>query len=321
MTVSRSDHHFSMAPLQGFTDFAFRKVFHEVIGGIENYYIPYISVGPGHAIRNSALRDILPENNQAIPVIPQILCGNRQELIFLADRLVDAGYSMLNLNLGCPYPMAVKRGRGTGLLENTPALTEILDTLFSHYSFNVSIKFRAGITDSNVILRQIQLLKKYPFQTYIFHPRTAIQLYKGTADPLLFRQLTGESRQKMVYNGDLLDRPDFIRLTKLLPDQSQWMVGRGLLKNIFLLEELSGHPSSPSYQQEKLLYFHEQLLHTYQQSLTDPGHVLNKMKEFWIYFSSHFSDQHKVLKLVKKIRNQSDYPPIILEIFRNFLII
>ena len=138
---------FSLAPLQGFTDFVFRRCYHQVFGDIQAYYIPYISFGPGHKIRNSQLRDLLPENNQGVPVTPQILCSDVEEMNRLAEMVKNYGYSKLNLNMGCPYPMATNRGRGSALLEKPDELKRMFDQLFSKFGFEVSVKFRAGMTD------------------------------------------------------------------------------------------------------------------------------------------------------------------------------
>ncbi|WP_299578559.1 tRNA-dihydrouridine synthase family protein [uncultured Sunxiuqinia sp.] len=294
------DHHFYLAPLQGFTDFVYRRCHHQLIGSIDEFYIPYLAIGPGKKIRNSQLRDCLPENNIDMPVVPQILCANADELKLLASELQQMGYSKVNLNLGCPYPMATKRGRGTALLENTTALKAVLDNLFSDFNFQVSVKFRSGMTDEQTILNQFELLQNYPFEKLIFHPRTAKQLYKGQANRKLFAQLVALSDKPLVYNGDISSKADIDEILQLVPSQRTWMIGRGILSDPLLINQLKGETISEQEALQLKMQFHQQVLDAYRAWLQDDGHVLMKMKQFWSYFANSFPNPAKTYKPIKK---------------------
>lgn len=309
---------FYLAPLQSFTDFAYRKSYHRLFGGFEAYYIPYIASGPGEKIRNSQLRDLLPEHNDGIPVVPQILCANPDELISLAKRVEDFGYKKLNLNLGCPYPMATNRGRGSALLEKPDELKAILDALFNQFQFEVSVKFRAGMTDDHAVFKLIDLLKSYPISQYTFHPRTANQLYKGEADRQLFSEFSREFGQPLVYNGDIQTAADIDEIRTLVPSQTEWMVGRGILTNPFLLAELRGEATSTESKNQLKQEFHQAFFDEYRKTFSDDGQVLMKMKGFWTYFSESFSNPHKAFKLVKKASSLQKYDAAIATIFREF---
>lgn len=309
---------FSLAPLQGFTDFVFRRCYHQVFGDIHAYYIPYISFGPGNKIRNSQLRDLLPENNQDIPVIPQILCSNVDEMHRLAGMIENDGYTKLNLNMGCPYPMATNRGRGSALLEKPDELKRIFDQLFSNFQFEVSVKFRAGMTDENAIFKLIPILKAYPFSKLIFHPRTADQLYKGTANRELFARFAQEINLPIVYNGDLNTPADLEQIRQLNPTQSEWMLGRGILSDPFLIRKIENHLPEIQQQRELKREFHECIFNEYQRHYTDQGQVLMKMKAFWSYFANSFSNPQKAFKPVKKASSLDKFKANYPSIFQNF---
>lgn len=296
-----------LAPLQGFTDFNYRKCYHQVFGNIDEYYIPYISIGSGSKIRNSQHREILPENNGQVPVVPQILCGNVDELKRLATELKQFDYPRINLNLGCPYPMATKKGRGTGLLENTEMLKQVLDSLFSNFDFTVSVKFRAGLENENTILKRTELLKSYPFEKLIFHPRNAKQLYKGVADRKLFAEVSQMIEHPLVYNGDVVSNDDLAEIKELVPNQNEWMIGRGILTNPFLSSELNGVFFSKEEKLEKLLQFHDSIFESHVQTWSDHGIALNKLEQFWSYFSLSFVQGRKIYKAVKKAKNLTAY--------------
>ncbi len=313
-----SNHHYYLAPLQGFTDLVYRRVYHRLFANIDAYYIPYISLGPGNKIRNSQLRELLPANNEGIPVVPQILCANVSEMRELAKVVQDNDYSELNLNMGCPYPMATNRGRGAALLEQPDELREILDALFAEFNFSVSIKFRAGLTNEQTIFQLIELLQAYPIRQSIFHPRTANQLYKGEANRALFTQLSQSLSQPLVYNGDLNTLADRDEICQQVPQQNEWMLGRGLLSDPFLVSRLKGEIPTATEQQELRLEFHRQVLEEYQRQFADEGQVLQKMKAFWSYFANAFSNPHKAYKPVKKASSLSKFKLAYPEIFRQY---
>ncbi|PTN08980.1 tRNA-dihydrouridine synthase [Mangrovibacterium marinum] len=307
---------FHLAPLQGFTDFVYRKCYHQLFGNINAYYIPYISLGPGAKIRNSQLRDLLPENNQEVPVVPQVLCSNLSELRELAPIIRDFGYSKLNLNMGCPYPMATNRGRGSALLEKPDELQQMFDLLFSKFNFEVSVKFRAGITDEEPIFKLIPLLRAYPFSQHIFHPRTAKQLYKGQANRDLYARFVEAFGQPVVYNGDISTASDIAQLQQLVPTQHEWMIGRGILSDPFLIARINKQLPDPTTQTEMKRTFHELVFEEYQRHFSDNGQVLMKMKSFWSYFANSFSNPHKAFKIVKKASSLTKFKASYPETFR-----
>ena len=170
------------APLQGFTDFTFRKAVSETFGGVDKYFIPYLSFSKGREIKKSQLREILPENNPNLPVVPQVLFSDQEELFDLISILMDYGYQEINLNLGCPYPMATNKGRGAAWLQKPEALNEILEQLFRKaLPAKFSVKMRAGMSDDQDAKAIFEVLNHFPIEELIFHPRTASQMYEGKA--------------------------------------------------------------------------------------------------------------------------------------------
>ncbi|HEY3372218.1 MAG TPA: tRNA-dihydrouridine synthase family protein [Prolixibacteraceae bacterium] len=306
------------APLQGFTDFTYRNVFHEVYGGVTKYFIPYLSYGKGKEIKKSQLKEIMPLNNKALPAIPQVLFSDSTELFELVSILIDNGYSEINLNLGCPYPMATNRGRGAAWLEKPAALKETLGELFGKgWQAKFSVKMRAGMTDSQDALEVFEVLNQFPLEEIIYHPRTAKQMYTGKADPSLFAQALPLVKHSLVYNGDLFSVSDLQELKALLPDQHSWMTGRGLLMDPSLALQLNGQEMDEKMRKQKKKEFHDLLFEQYAERLQGGGHLLARMNQFWTYFCESFENPHKAMKLVKKSSNVLKYNAAVVEIFRD----
>ncbi len=307
------------APLQGLTDFNFRNILAETFGGIDKYFVPYLSFGKRREIKRSHLREILPENNSELATVPQILFSDYGELNDLVEVIFQYGYSEINLNLGCPYPMVTNKGRGSALLLNAEKLDEILNQLFSRFtSIRFSVKMRAGMNDDHDFVKIFEVLADYPLEELIFHPRTAAQMYNGKTKPELFAEAMFLSKHSLVYNGDIVSASGFQELGTKFPEQMNWMIGRGLLANPALAMQLRGEVFPENTLREKLRNFHDRLFEAYSLRLEGSGHILQRMNQFWAYFSESFSDPHKVMKLIKKSGNLQKYNAAVSEIFNRF---
>ena len=307
------------APLQGFTDFNFRKALAESFGGIDKYFIPYLSYGKGREIKKSQLREVFPENNGSLPVVPQVLFSDQTELFDLITILIDYGYQEINLNLGCPYPMATNRGRGAAWLEKPEVLNEILQQLYAKgFPAKFSVKMRAGMTNDQNFKVILEVLNQFSLEEVIFHPRPASQMYDGKANQQLFVDAISQVKHPLVYNGDIFSMADLQELKKLLSEQDSWMIGRGLLTNPALAAQLKGEVFEPKALLIKMREFHDQLLEAYSARLQGDGHIVMKMSQFWTYFSESFENPHKAMKLVKKSSSLLKYNAAVTEIFRSF---
>jgi len=265
------------------------------------------------------MRDVEQGNNQQLPVIPQVLVANADELSKLVAIVIQNGYGQLNLNLGCPYPMATNKGRGTGLLENADQLKNVLEVLFGEYDLKVSVKLRSGLNDHETCMERLSLINSFPFEKVIFHARTADQMYKGKADAAVFGRFKAGCDHPVVYNGDLFSLKDYLHLKELFPKQKEWMLGRGILMNPFLPKQIKDGNELVSGKNEQLLEFHDLIFQQYAESMDDKGHILNKMQQFWIYFSENFSEPRKVLKIISKTKKLEDYQKNVVKAFNQFL--
>jgi len=307
------------APLQGFTDFDFRRTLNETFGGIDKFFVPYLSYGKGREIKKSQFREVFPENNTGLQTVPQVLFADFEELNDLVKILVDYGYSEINLNLGCPYPMVTNKGRGAVVLLYPEKLDEMLGLLFSKYpGIRFSVKMRAGMTDDHSFVKIFEVLNNYLFEEVIFHPRTASQMYYGKANPQLFAEALRLSKHRLVYNGDIVSVAAFQELQTQFHEQCDWMIGRGLLANPALAAQIKGEIFPDRQLREKLRVFHDNLFDAYSSRLEGSGHILQKMNQFWSYFSESFENPHKAMKLVKKSSNISKYNAAVSEIFSLF---
>lgn len=150
-----------LAPIQGFTDFVYRSAYAEVFSSIDAFFIPYITV-KDNQLPKKYNKEIFPQNNLQNKVIPQVLVKDASEIIFLSKIIEDLGYKEINLNLGCPYPMATKRGKGSGLLPYPEKINIILESFFEHSKLKLSVKLRAGLISTKELEKTIPVLNNFP---------------------------------------------------------------------------------------------------------------------------------------------------------------
>ena len=306
------------SPLQGFTDFRFRNAFHRYFGGIDTFYSPYIKLNGKLVIKGSYERDILPENNTTLEVIPQIITNDAEEFLFVAKYVQKLGYKELNWNLGCPYPMVAKCGMGSGLISNTSQIEHILKRVHNETDIIVSMKMRMGYENPTEILDVFPILEQYPIKNIAIHARIGKQLYKGGVDLDSFQKCLDTSKQKIYYNGDITSVEKFRMMQERFPSIDHWMIGRGLIADPFLPSMIKNNTTEyPKNKLEIFEAFHDTIYQEYDAYLSGPTPIRMKMLGFWEYFSESFSNPQKTFKKIKKAGNSKNYEIAVKEIFKN----
>jgi tRNA-dihydrouridine synthase B len=304
----KSDLQIYFAPLQEATDFVYRKVYASIFGQTDKYFSPYILRQNDGSIKKSHLRDILPENCPDYLLIPQIMAGTSIDFLFLARRLCDLGYTEINWNLGCPYPMVTNKGLGSGLLPYPEKIRLILEETLPLLPCRISVKMRSGLNSPDEITSVIPVLNDFPISEIILHPRIAKQLYRDSADRELFSKVSGLFKHPIAYNGDIENCEDFNNCRAAFVHVNSWMIGRGILKDPFLPSKIKGLSLPDKNEKgETLSRFHHEILFQYSKLLSGSSHLLMRMNKFWSYFCFAFPQPSKAFKRVKKATNMAKY--------------
>ncbi|OCB71142.1 tRNA dihydrouridine synthase [Flavobacterium crassostreae] len=305
------------SPLQGFTDFRFRNAQNKIFGGIDTFYAPYIRLNGKMVIKSSYQRDLLPENNSELEVIPQIITNDAEEFLFVSKYVQELGYTELNWNLGCPYPMVTKCGMGSGLISNTQKIEQILHQVQNESDIVVSMKMRLGYDSPDEILDVLPILEKYAVKNVAIHARIGKQLYKGGVDLDAFQTCVEQSKVKLYYNGDITSVAKFQEMQARFPTIAHWMIGRGLIGDPFLPSMIKNNTTEyPKNKMELFREFHQTLYAGYSESLSGTTHILLKMHHLWEYFSVIFENSHKVHKKIKKANSIRNYEAAVAEIIK-----
>jgi tRNA-dihydrouridine synthase len=294
-----------MAPLQGFTDYAFRQAFCSLFGAPDATFSPFIET---HKPDQRAYRDVLPERNQGYLLVPQLLGNNATEMLPVILQLQSFGYTEINWNLGCPYPMVTKRNLGAGLLPHPEQIDKVLQELFTRHNLKLSVKTRLGLTSADDWKALVPVLNRYPVTEVVIHGRTAREMYKGEVNEAAFLDMAHQLLHPVCYNGNISTLEQFTSLSQRMPFVSRWMLGRGLIANPLLMDEIKTNHKATSHDVKTAIYkLHEQLLYQNSNRLSGESHLMNKMKLYWEYFALSLTGCEKGLKKIKKSQTLSAY--------------
>ena len=296
------------SPLQGFTDYRFRNAVQKHVGGIDTYYAPYIRLNGKMEIKPAYHRDLIPEHNNTLTVIPQIMTNDADEFLFVAKYVQSLGYKELNWNLGCPYPMVTKRCMGSGLINDAQRINHILHKVHNESDIIVSMKMRMGYETPEEILDVFPMLDNYPIKNIAIHARIGKQLYKGGVDLVSFANCLDKTKHPIYYNGDITTVESWRSMKRKFPSIKHWMIGRGLISDPFLQSMIKNNAEVyPVNRLDIFRDFHEDLFEAFDSSLSGKGHTIIKMQSYWEYFAAAFPNARKTIKKINKAKNIPAY--------------
>lgn len=283
----------AFAPLQGYTDAVYRRAHHECVGGIDEYYTPFVRIEKGE-IRKKDLRDTDPTVNEGVPTVPQVIAKDGDEFSRLCDALQGQGWGRIDLNMGCPFPMQVKAGRGSGLLQHSEQVEELQQEMLRRPEVTFSVKMRLGQESEEEGLRVMPIINEMPLVHVTLHPRLGRQQYKGVADKEAFMRFMEGCQHPMVYNGDVVELKmengkwkigaDAIDSTKL----KGVMIGRGLLVRPWMLSDKKPHMVIKNM--HAIVYRHAT------EHLCGDSQILSRLHAFWEYLDIPHKQKKAIMK-------------------------
>ena len=297
------------APLEGITGYIFRNAYSGIYGHIDKFFAPFISPSEQCPITARERKDVVPENNKDINLIPQILTCRSDCFIEAAKELHAMGYSEVNLNLGCPSGTVCSKGKGAGFLPETLALQRFLDDIYSYAvsdNMRISIKTRLGYYDPDEFYDLLDIFNGFPVSELIVHPRIKSDLYKGEPRKEYFAYALGHSKCPLVYNGNIFSSKDYDELvSRFGTGLDSVMLGRGLISDPSLADKLNGLTNETDF--AKFRKLHDTVYHEYQKVMSPDINVLHKMRELWSHWQNLYDGCDRELKHLMKAKKYAEY--------------
>ena len=303
----------SFAPMEGVTYSIYRRLHAELFPGADRCYAPFIAPDSTGKFKAGSLRDVLPENNAGITLVPQLLCNAPAPFLAVARELEDLGYGEVNFNIGCPSGTVVAKHKGAGMLGDLRQLDDCLADIFSRCPLKVSVKTRLGLHSAEEFPAIVEIYRKYPLSRLIVHVRDRDGMYKSKPDIGAFAAVL-DCPFPVEYNGNVFTPADLSALRERYPDLNAVMLGRGAVTNPALFRQLRGGGVLTA---GELREFHDRLVEEYLASGLAPNFTVSRMKELWFYQLCMFPGSERAGKAILKSRTLPDYRAAVSALFRN----
>lgn len=303
---------FYFAPMEGVAGYIYRNTYNKYFNNIDKFFAPFISTSPNGIKKMKEFKDILPENNMGINIVPQLLSNSYEDFVIAVKEMKSYGYNEINLNVGCPSGTVTSKKKGAGMLLDLDYLDKFLDYIFEHLDIKISVKTRIGYYDDSEVEKLIEIYNNYPIYELIVHPRTREDFYKNKVDLNAFEKFYQNSKHDMCFNGDIFSYDDYENLIRRFPKVNKVMLGRGILRNPSIVDNIKNNENCPDL--KKIFEFHDDLFEKYKNYLSGEIHLLFKMKEVWLYMVNSLEDSEKYAKKIKKIKKLSEYRSLIDEL-------
>lgn len=287
------------APMEGITTSIYRRVHAALFGGADRYYSPFISPTSEHLFTPRELRELAPEHNAGVHLVPQLLTKNADDFLWAASGLADMGYGEVNLNLGCPSATVTAKGKGSALLRSPEELERFLEAVFAGAEIAVSVKTRIGYYAPEEFPRLLEIFNRFPIAELILHCRTRQEMYNPPPHYEALELAIRESRSPVCFNGSLFTPKDVAAFSERYPGQGTVMLGRGAARDPALFRRLRG---GASVSREELAAFHRELYAAYREEY---GSVngMRRMKELWTNLFERFEGGEELRKRMMRTKD------------------
>ncbi len=294
------------APMEGLTDSIYRRLHHEYFGGVDRYYMPFLSPTMHRCLTPKEERELPKADSVPFTAVPQILTKVSDDFLWAAQVCADRGYQEVNLNVGCPSGTVVSKGKGSGMLRQPEALDRFLEEIYAKTPLPVSVKTRLGMETGEEFPAILDIFNRYPIAELTVHPRVRKQFYDGAVEMDMFRYAAANSKNPLCYNGDLTSKADIQTVSQEFPGIKAVMIGRGLIADPGML---TGSDAG------RLEAFHNALLEEYITVFGSSRNAIFRLKENWHYLISRFEGSEKLWKRLRKTTDISEFRSITAEIF------
>ena len=325
------------APMEGITGYPFRNTFEKYFPGADRYYSPFLVANQTFHFKKKELRDVAPENNSTLNLIPQVMTPQADQFVWAVKTLAGLGCDEVNFNLGCPSATVVTRHKGAGMLMDYDRLDRFFEEVFEELEKlelqegtesgglangvpGISVKTRIGFSDVKEAARLTEIFNRYPFCEIIIHARLREEYYGGKPHRDVFREMFENLKHPVCYNGDIFTVEDAKMLAQDFPDLKAVMIGRGALRNPALFRMLRAaeegkDPEGAILQKKELRPYLDDLFENYSREMSGDVQVMFKMKELWAHLKVLFPDSEKAMKKLRKAKTRADYEAFLNMVF------
>ena len=226
-----------MAPLAGYTDLPYRRSLRR-----HGCYFAFTEmVDTGSLIYSKKVtRDFMDRGSDEDWLGVQIVGAKIDEIDKAIDIINQREFSVLDLNLGCPTPKVVRKGKGAGLGSKPELAAEIIELMVKKSRFPVTAKIRIqDIENPEPTIYLVKKLEDAGVKAITIHGRLLKAIYSGPCCVDIIAAVRESVNIQVIANGGVMDREGYLKL-KEDSGCSEIMIARGAMGNPWTFEEISG---------------------------------------------------------------------------------
>jgi len=308
------DFPFFLAPMAGVTDYAYRVIAKEFGAGV--VYSEFVSA---HGIirKNEKTLKMIEFSNFERPIGIQIF-GDTPEVMENAAKFVKDEFNpdLIDINYGCPVPKVTKKGAGSAALKDLCLMEEITEAVVNAVDIPVTVKMRAGWNSESIVSTDAGIkLEKIGIKAITLHPRTTVQMYKGSANWDLIKELKENVSIPVIGNGDV-KTIDNIKKMFSHTKCDGIMIGRAALGNPWFFTQIKKFLKNENFNEislddrlEVCKKHFELLVQTHGEEIGS-----NNMKKHFGWYFKNFKGASSFRKKVVMAKNYSEMKDILYNI-------
>lgn len=243
--------------MEGITNWVFRELMvrHGGLGVVCTEFVRITGVSPKERYLR---RQVVHAERTVLSV--QVMGNDLENMAQAAEIVARAGADVVDLNVGCPAPNAVRKGVGSALLNNPGLLFAVVSSMRARTPGLLSAKIRAGLDSSAGAVATAELIEAAGADYITVHPRRGVDHYKGVADWRIIRDIKRRVGIPVVGNGDIWCAADAERMRRETGCDAV-MIGRGALRNPWIFAQIdalgAGRPPPRPTGDDVLAHFDE----------------------------------------------------------------
>lgn len=216
---------FMAAPLDGVTDSPLRRLIRE-FSPTELLFTEMRHVACVANERDG--KSLKYDRTTEHPLCFQVSANTERFIDEAIEKVIEAGFDMFNLNIGCPARCVIKSGSGSALMADIPRLTILLNRMRKALNGRIplTVKMRAGYKEKNAV-DVAKACVDAGVEMLIIHPRTQPEMFHARLDFELTRQVKEAINIPLIFSGNL-NNFERVKKTYDLTGVDGFMIGRAL---------------------------------------------------------------------------------------------
>ena len=296
----------ALAPMAGVADRAMRELCREFGAA---YTVGELTSAKGVSMGDKKSASYLTVGENERPMASQLFGGDPEIMAVAAKQALSFNPDFIDINMGCPAPKVAGNGGGSALLKNPKLAGEIVKAVKAAVNVPVTAKIRIGWDDNSInAVETAKILENSGADAITVHGRTRAQMYSGSVNLDVIREVKQAVKIPVIANGDVVDGQSAKRMYESTGCDFI-MVGRGAMGNPFVFREINhyletGETLAPPTLEEKIgvMLKHIELMHKYK----DPYIAILESRKHTAWYMRGLKNAANYRKMCGEIKSMED---------------